>query len=105
MKYRSALIAVAFIVSGQSWAASYLVWEPAKPAMSCQIVCDKVNLDPVYNLGAHKSGNPIYVCSTMDGLPGANHTYSVKAAGYCHIQKGGKGSGITDYSCLCVPKQ
>jgi hypothetical protein len=106
MKCHYVLVAVSFLIFGQAGAADYLRWVPANPAQSCMTICDKaLSYDAVYNKGAHKSGAPVFVCSATDGLPGANHTYSVKAAALCHIQRGGKGSGVSQFSCLCAPKQ
>ena len=106
MNYRYALLAAAFITFGQAEAADYLRWVQATPPQSCFTVCDKtLSYDAVYNKSAHKSGSPIYVCSDLKGTPGANHTYSEAAANLCHIQGGGKGFGVSEYSCLCVPKQ
>jgi hypothetical protein len=91
---------------GQADAADYLRWVPAKPPQSCATLCDSaLGYDAVYNKVAHKPGTlPTYVCSSLEGVPGANHTYSQDAARLCHLQSAGKGFGSSDYSCLCAPK-
>lgn len=91
----------------ETGATAALKWVLAEPAQSCQLVCAKKSLDPVFTQGLSVDNTAVFVCAAKKGngyVPGANWGYSTKAAGLCHIQAAGTGTGEAEYSCLCASK-